>query len=107
MKMNRAKHRRKPKPEIQREDVTPERAQHNGFVSAGMAYRVVPVIETLHNRWIIEERDGVPIESRKGISITEWVALEYYREQAHRAQDDEAHAGTLAPERIMGCSAPM
>lgn len=73
---------------LQRAEVTTERGAHNAFVSAGMAMRVVPVIDTLRDTG--------------QISLSEYDALNHYRNCAHKAQDDEADAGTLAPERIMG-----
>lgn len=72
---------------------TEAREAHNDFEGAGAAVRVIPVIETLlfTNRITREQFD----------------ALDYYREQAHKAEDDAKQAGTLDPERIMGgISAP-
>jgi hypothetical protein len=73
---------------IVRDDVTPERAQHNAFVSAGMAHRVVPVISEL-----LAASDLTP---------SQYDVLAYYRDQATRAEDDMARQSPLAPERIMG-----
>jgi len=51
-----------------RDDVTLERQQHNEFVSAGMARRVKPVIESLHEAGQLTQ--------------AEYDALLYYRQQA-------------------------
>lgn len=67
---------------------TEERKQHNEFVSAGMAFRVVPVIDTL-------------LKAGK-LSQAQYDNLKHYRDQAHRAEDDCAQEGTLAPARMMG-----
>jgi hypothetical protein len=67
---------------------TEAREAHNDFEGAGAAVRVVPVIETMR-------RAGK-------ISQAEFDRLDYYREQAHQAEDDMAQCSTLAPERIMG-----
>ena len=53
-------------------DVTPERASRNRFTSAGMARRLVPVIETLLRKEIITQ--------------AEYDALDYYRQQASMAE---------------------
>lgn len=84
--MGRGKKRRKP--EIHREDVTIERGAKNAFVSAGMARRVTPVIDTMFDAGHLTE--------------AEYSALAYYRDQASRAEDDTADDGVLSPERIMG-----
>lgn len=67
---------------------TARREAHNDFRSAGVALRVVPAIDTL-------------LKAGK-INQAEFEALSYYREQAHKAEDDLARCGTLAPERMMG-----
>ena len=54
-----------------REDVTPERGARNTFQSAGMARKLVPVIDTLRNQGILTD--------------SEWDALNYYRDQASLA----------------------
>lgn len=54
--------------EPQRDDVTPERAQHNEFISAGMARRVKPVIEIMFDAGQLTQ--------------AEYDALAYYRDQA-------------------------
>lgn len=69
---------------------TPEREAKSQFLSAGMAYRATPVIDTLL--------------ALKVLTHAEWASLDHYRDQAHKAQDDEAQSSTLAPERIMGGS---
>lgn len=58
--------------EPQRDDVTPERAQHNEFVSVGMARRVKPVIESLFDAGQLTQ--------------AEYDALAYYRDQASLAE---------------------
>jgi hypothetical protein len=55
---------------------------------SGLAYRRVPVIDTLFNA--------------NQLTASEYDALTYYRDQALRAEDDTAEDGTLAPARIMG-----
>ncbi len=85
-------------------DTTPERANHNSFQSVGMARKVVPVIDTLWRAWGEDERNGVPKADRRGISSEQWEALRYYRDQAHKAEDDQCQSSPLAPERIMGGS---
>lgn len=67
---------------------TPEREAHNNTVREGRAVRVVPVIETL-------------LATHK-LTAAEFNALNYYRDQASRAEDDWAQESTLAPSRIMG-----
>lgn len=57
--------------DIQREDVTPERAARSRFVSAGMARRALPVIDTLHEQGQLTD--------------AEYSALAYYRDQASLA----------------------
>ena len=54
-----------------RDDVTAERAARNEFVSQGMARKLVPVIDTLRNGGFL--------------SVKEWEALDYYRQQASLA----------------------
>lgn len=83
--MARTKAKRKPKPLVRRDDVTPERAARNDIASAGMAYRIVPVIDTLRAMGRAEEAGNVPPAQRRGISQTEWEALAYYRDQASLA----------------------
>ena len=65
-----ARKRKKAKPAV-RDDVTPERSQHNEFTSAGMARRVKPVIEILFDAGQITQ--------------AEYDALGYYRGQASLA----------------------
>lgn len=67
---------------------TEAREAHNDFVGAGAAVRVVPVIETMLKQGHLTQ--------------AEYDALNHYREQAHKAEDDCARSGTLAPERMMG-----
>lgn len=67
---------------------TEHREAHNDFQSAGAAVRVVPVIETL-------------LKVGK-LNQAEYDALNHYREQAHRAEDDMAQESPLAPQRVMG-----
>lgn len=55
----------------QRDNVTPERARFNDFASMGMARRVLPVIDQLHGRKILNDM--------------EYTALAYYRDQASLA----------------------
>lgn len=69
---------------------TPQREAHNDFRRAGIVFRVVPVIDTLLKAGKLDQ--------------AEYDALEYYREQAQKAEDDMARCGTLAPERMMGGS---
>lgn len=67
---------------------TGAREAHNDFQSAGAAVRVVPVIDTL---------------LRQGrITQAEYDALNHYRQQAHRAEDDMAQSSVLDPQRMMG-----
>lgn len=67
-----ARAKRKRKPEIVREDVTPERAAKNAFTSAGMARRVIPEIVILHQRGILSDN--------------EYASLAYFRDQASLAE---------------------
>ena len=78
---------------------TAEREAHNDFTQggnlatsktdrAGTAFKMTPVIDTLH--------------AAGKLSQAHWNALSYYRDQAHRAEDDCAQEGTLAPAKIMG-----
>jgi hypothetical protein len=55
---------------------------------SGLAYRRRPVIDTL-------------LDARQ-LTLAEYEALAYYRNQATQAEDDAAQEGTLAPSRIMG-----
>lgn len=64
--MNKRKRKR-----TQRDNVTPERQQHNQLVSAGMARRVLPVIDQLHGKGLLNEAD--------------YANLAYYRDQASLA----------------------
>lgn len=80
--------RKQPQPTISADPPTEQRFAHNDFQRAGMAYRVVPVIETLRTTGRLTQR--------------EYDALAHYREQAHRAEDDMAEESTLSPARIMG-----
>ncbi len=88
MTKNRRGKRKLPQPSLSVVMPTDARFAHNDFERAGMAYRCVPMIDTL-------------LQTRR-ITHTEHGALEYYREQAHRAEDDAAEQGTLSPEKIMG-----
>ena len=67
---------------------TDERMAHNDVESAGAAYRITPVIDTLY--------------AAGKLSEAHYSALSYYRDQAHRAEDDCAQEGSLAPAKIMG-----
>lgn len=67
---------------------TAERVAHNDFQTAGMAYRTASVLEALR-------KVGK-------LSQMQFDNLEYYREQANRAEDDARQPGPLDPERIMG-----
>lgn len=69
---------------------TEARLAHNDAERMGLAYRMVPMIETLLRT--------------KQITQREFDSLNYYRDQASRAEDDMAQEGTLAPSRIMGGS---
>lgn len=80
--------RKQPQPAVYADPPTKQRIAHNDFERAGMAYRCVPMIDTL----LLTKR----------ITHAEHQALEYYRDQAHRAEDDVAEQGTLSPEKIMG-----
>lgn len=71
-----AKRKKAPSPIAQREDVTPERAARNAFESAGMARKLVPSI-------LVLLRAG-------SISQAEYEALDYYRDQASRAEQSPA-----------------
>lgn len=65
MGKGRTKHERKKRAPVQKATVNPFRAQHGETQSAGMAVRVVPMIDTL---------------KRKGdINQSEWEALDRYR----------------------------
>lgn len=67
---------------------TIERMAHNDVEPAGAAVRMVAVIDTML--------------ATHQLTRAEYDKLAYYRQQAHRAEDDCAVAGTLAPEKIMG-----
>lgn len=82
--------RDKPEAGPKKQPPTPERGAKGDFRSMGMAFRLKPMIDTLLELGTITH--------------AEWAALDHYRERAHKAQDDEAQASTLAPERIMGGS---
>ena len=85
--MAKAGRKKKPRP-IERLDVTPERASRNSIVSAGMARRIVPVIDLLWENGHITE--------------AEYCSLAHYRNQASQAEDDTCQMNVLAPEKIMG-----
>lgn len=57
---------------VKKIEPTPERESRNHFRSAGMARKLVPVIDTLHNGGFLSEK--------------EWEALNYYRDQASLAE---------------------
>lgn len=63
--------REQPAPKLQRMPPTPEREMKNHFRSAGMARKLIPVIDTLHNKGVLTE--------------AEWRALNHYRDQASLA----------------------
>lgn len=65
--MARTNRKRKPKTDG-RIEPTAEAMAHGDFISAGMAYKRIPVIETMHKR--------------KQITEAEFAALGYYRDQA-------------------------
>ena len=67
---------------------TEAREAHNDFESAGAAVRVVPPINTLLKTGKLTQR--------------QWEALDHYRTQAQKAEDDMAESGSLDPEKIMG-----
>lgn len=69
---------------------TEAREAHNDFRSAGAAVRLVPVIETM--------------ATGKNPSLTpdEYNALSYYREQAHKAEDDVAQSSSLGQDMAGG-----
>jgi hypothetical protein len=58
---------------------TPEREAHNDFRSDGMARRIVPVIDTLHDAGKLTE--------------AEWSKLSYYRDQASIAERSPVKCG--------------
>lgn len=64
--------RKKEKAPQQRAEVNPFRAQHGGTVSAGMAVKIIPAIDTL--------------KTKGHITQGEYDALKYYREQASLAE---------------------
>ncbi len=72
-------------PKVKKIEPTPEREARNHFRSAGMARKLVPVIDTLRNKGAKEEEDGIPKEERQGLTQSEWEALNYYRDQASLA----------------------
>lgn len=67
---------------------TEARMAHNDFQSEGMAYRAKSVLLALRNAG--------------KLSQSQFDNLEYYREQANKAEDDARQPGPLDPERIMG-----
>lgn len=67
---------------------TEQREAVNDFQGAGAAVRVVPVIDTL----LRSER----------ITRAHWEALDYYRDQANRAEDDVAQTSSLGQEATGG-----
>lgn len=87
--MAKPKRRKKPEP-IQIIGPTEEQLSRGVFVRANMAYRRVPVIETLLKAGKITQR--------------QFDALSYYREQAHQAEDDYKRSSTLSADRVNGGS---
>ena len=87
---NRKKQPRKTNPVDRILGPTEARLAHNDARRAGMAYRMIPMIETLLTTGQINQR--------------EFDALSYYRDQASRAEDDMAQEGTLSLSRVMGGS---
>lgn len=87
-KSRKAKQRKVPSATVRFLRPTEHREAHNDFEDAGAARRVTPVIDTLR-------RIGK-------LNQSEYDALAYYREQAHKAEDDMAQSSPLAPARIMG-----
>lgn len=85
--MAKAKRKKKPEP-IQIIGPTEEQLSRGVFVRANMAYKRVPVIETLLKAGKITQR--------------QFDALSYYREQAHQAEDDYKRSSTLAADRVNG-----
>ena len=69
---------------------TEAREAHNDFYRAGIAFRMVPMIDTLLKAGTLTQ--------------AEYEALSHYRDQATRAEDDCAQEGTLSPSRVMGGS---
>lgn len=67
---------------------TMEQMATGDFVSAGMAYRRTPVIDTMLKCGKLTER--------------EYIALGYYRDQASQAEDDAKRMSVMAPEKAMG-----
>ena len=67
---------------------TPEQFAGGQFERAGLAYRRVPVIDTLYRA--------------KQITEAQYAALCYYRDQATAAEDDACVSGPLDPVKIMG-----
>lgn len=82
-----AKRKRKPKVD-NRIAPTAEQMGRAEYHSAGMAYKRVPVIDTML--------------ARDQITPQEYLLLSYYRDCAHAAQDSEANESSLAPRKIMG-----
>lgn len=70
--MARTKHQRKKRAKADKAEINPFRAQHGDTVSAGMAVKFTPAIDTLL--------------ARKDITQGEYDALKYYREQAGLAE---------------------
>lgn len=64
--------RKKSKAPQQRAEINPFRAQHGGTISAGMAVKIIPAIDTL--------------KTKGHITQGEYDALKYYREQASLAE---------------------
>ena len=87
--MAKPKRRKKPEP-IQIIRPTEEQLSRGVFVRANMAYKRVPVIETLLKAGKITQRH--------------FDALSYYREQAHQAEDDYKRSSTLAADRVNGAA---
>lgn len=84
-----AKARRKKKPEpICIIGPTDEQIASGVFRRATIAYRRVPMIDTLKDAGKLTD--------------AEYSALAYYRDQAIQAEDDAARSSPLAAERIMG-----
>ncbi len=83
---NQRQPRAKPAKE-KRIEPTPEQQAKGNFASAGMAYKRTAVIDEL-------------LEQEK-IAGKHYAALSYYRQQAHRAQDDAATHSPSSPERMM------
>lgn len=67
---------------------TAEQLATGDFVSAGMAHKRIPVIDSMFKRGQLDER--------------RWMALGYYRDQASQAEDDAKRASSLDPAKVMG-----